>query len=82
MGTCNACGVGNIQICPREEVEQSKQVSVKFFENIVGATELENEARKSTMKDIVHKKMLPRGLLQVYQDHLKKYVIHNFKFRW
>ncbi|MCO5571463.1 hypothetical protein L7F22_025203 [Adiantum nelumboides] len=34
MGTCNACGVGNIQICPREEVEQSKKVSMKFFENI------------------------------------------------
>ena len=34
MGTCNACGLGKIQICPREETEQSKQLSVKFFENI------------------------------------------------
>ena len=82
MGTCNACGLGKIQICPREITEQSKQLSVKFFENIVSTTEVENEGRKSSLKDIVLKKMLPRELLQVYQDHLKKYIIHNFIFRW
>ena len=43
---------------------------------------MENEGRKSSLKDIVLKKMLPRELLQVYQYHLKKYIIHNFIFRW
>ena len=75
MGTCNACGLGKIQICPREITEQSKQLSVKFFENIVSTTEVENEGRKSSLKDIVLKKMLPgdfsslpRPLEEVYHS--------------
>lgn len=81
MGTCNACGVGILPLCP-VEVQGRPDVTVKWrcFQNeVVGATE-DGQAKKKIQE--VFKQTSVSEFLDFLRPKLAKFVAHNFVARW
>lgn len=81
MGECKNCGVHKLQVCPREMAEDNiLQVSVKVFQEVESG--MDEDGKKKTIKDVVHKKMHCTELLCWFKDHIKQFIKHNFVYRW
>ena len=66
--------------CPREESTTECVVTVKLFEDVeVGYTDA---GKKKKRKVLSFKKINSKELLVLFRDHLKKYIQHNFVYRW
>lgn len=80
MGECSICGTGKMPACPREESQTGCIVTVKLFEDVeVGQTDA---GKKKKRKVLSFKKMNSKELLVLFRDHLKKYIQHNYVYRW
>ena len=80
MGECSSCGPNKkFKACPMEECSGC-MVKVKVFEDVeVGYTDA---GKKKKRKILSFKQIQCKELLILFKDHLKKFVWHNFIYRW
>ena len=81
MGGCKSCGPSKkLSTCPMEESSTQCTIKVKIFEDIqVGETD---SGKKKKRKVLSHKEMQPGELIDLFRDHLQKFIKHNFIYRW
>ena len=80
IGECSSCGPEKkFKSCPMEE-SSGCTMKVKVFEDVeVGYT---NAGKKKKRKIISYKQIQFKELLILFKYHLKKFIQHNFIYRW
>ena len=80
MGECSSYGPNEkFKACPMEECSGC-MVKVKVFEDVeVGYTDA---GKKKKRKILSFKQIQCKEILILFKDHLKKFVRHNFIYKW
>lgn len=58
----------------------STKIVVKIFEDLEVGTA--HDGTKKKRKVLSHKEMSCQDLSVMFKDHLKKYIMHSFVYRW
>lgn len=79
-GQCKRCGPAKLDFCAAEAAFNAKKIVVKIFEDLEVGTA--RDGKKKKRKVLSHKEISCQVLSVMFKDHLKKYIMHNFVYRW
>lgn len=81
FGHCPRCGVSKLTLCPDEIASDSRELTVKVFKDMeTGQVDATGSEKKQ--KDLVVERIQSAAFIHLFSDNLKRFIQHNFLFRW
>lgn len=81
LGECATCLSRGARTCPKEISDNNVILSVKLFEDIETG-HIDDTGGKKKRKDVVIKHLHSKQFLPMFQQHVRRFVKHNFIARW